>query len=92
MGSQIYPVIIPAMSLNDIFRRKRPRKLYFAVVIADRPTDGFKFTPDKDCKLFMVTGETTRGPVIPSTVLKEVAERFENPKLDGKITVTEKTL
>lgn len=79
------------MDLNNIFRRRRSRKLYFAVVVADRPTDDFKITSDKDCKMFIATGETTPGVVIPGTILKEIAERFEKlPKLDGKVTVTEK--
>ena len=79
------------MSITDIFRRKREKKLYFAVVVADRPTDNFKFIADKDCKLFMATGEATPGVLIPSTVMKSIKEKFDAPvPLDGKVTVTEK--
>ena len=81
------------MSIADFFRRKRVRKLYFAVVVADRPTDGFKFTSDKDCRMFMATGEATPGVIIPSTVMKSIMEKFDAPvPLDGKVTVTEKTV
>lgn len=72
------------------FRRKRERKLYFAVVVADRPTDGFTFTADKDCKMFMVTGEAAPTTVIPGTVLKGILEKFNKAQLDGKVTVSEK--
>lgn len=80
------------MALSDLFRRKRARKLYFAVVVADRDTGGFTFTADKDCKMFMATGEATPGVIIPSTVMKSIMEKFDAPvPLDGKVTVTEKT-
>ena len=80
-------------ALSNLFRRKRQRKLYFAVVVADRPTDNFKFTSDRDCKMFMATGEATPGVIIPSTVMKSIMEKFDAPvPLDGKVTVTEKTL
>ena len=79
-------------ALSNLFRRKREKKLYFAVVVADRPTDNFKFIADKDCKLFMATGEATPGVIIPSTVMKSIKDKFDAPvPLDGKITVTEKT-
>lgn len=78
------------MDLLNRFRRVRAKKLYFAVVIADRPTDGFKVTSDKDCKMFIATGETTPGVVIPATVLKEIVDRFEKAPLDGKVTLSEK--
>ncbi len=61
---------------EKIFKRKRPPKLYFALAVSDRPTDGFKFTPDKNCKVFLVAGEVEKRVVIPQTVLKEVVERF----------------
>lgn len=78
-------------ALQNLFKRRRNRKLYFAVVVADRPTDGFVFTADKDCKMFMGTGEATPGIGIPGTVIKSIFEKFDAPApLDGKVTVTEK--
>ena len=80
-------------ALQNLFRRKREKKLYFAVVVADRPTDGFKFTSDRDCKMFMGTGEATPGIGIPSTVIKSIFEKFDAPvPLDGKVTVSEKVV
>lgn len=80
-------------ALSNLFRRRRERKLYFAVVVADRPTDGFKFTSDRDCKMFMATGEATPGILIPSTVMKSIKDKFDAPvPLDGKVTVTEKSI
>lgn len=70
------------------FRRKK--KLFFAVVVADRPTDGFTFTADKDCKMFMATGEADPTMVIPGTVLKGILEKFNKSQLDGKVTVSER--
>lgn len=81
------------MGLNEIFRRRK-RKLYFALVVADRPTEGFEFKSDKDCRMFIVSGQTERGVVIPRTVLKEVVDRFEKPEairpLEGEVRVSEK--
>jgi|CXWL01.1.fsa_nt_gi hypothetical protein len=79
------------MALSDLFRRKRARKLYFAIVVADRPADGFKFEGDKDCRMFLANGEITPGVGIPSTVIKSILEKFDAPApLDGKVTVSEK--
>lgn len=61
----------------DNFFRKKEKKAYFALVISDRPTDGFKFESDKNCKMFMVTGETTPHDIIPKTVMKGAMEKFE---------------
>ena len=68
--------------------RRHKKQLYFAVVVSDRPTDGFTFTNDKDCKFFMVTGDVYEGVVIPAEVLKELVERFCKP--DGFVAVIEK--
>lgn len=67
-----------------IFKKnKKPKQLYFVLAVADKPTDGFKFEADKDCKIFIVNGEIEKRDVIPRTVLKEVVERFLNPKNDS---------
>lgn len=73
------------------FRRKKAKRLYFAVVLSDRPTDGFLINPDKDCTMFVANGETTPGLVIPPTVLKEMVERFEKDpaQMGGKVIVSE---
>lgn len=63
--------------LNPFSKKNRkPKQLYFALVVADHPTEGFKFTSDSDCTMFMVTGEVEKRVVIPQMVLKEVVERF----------------
>lgn len=78
-------------SLIAPFRRKRAKKLYFAVAISDRPTEDFKFVPDADCKVFLVTGDVLPGDVIPRTSLKAMVERFEEvQQLDGNVVVSEK--
>lgn len=58
--------------------RKRKEKLYFAVVISNEPTDGFKFQSDKDCKFFMATGETSAREVIPRLTLLSIADKFKS--------------
>lgn len=79
------------MALNNLFKRRK-KKLYFALVVADRPTEGFTFQADADCTMFMISGETVPQNVIPRSVLREVVDRFMRPTpLDGKVTVTETT-
>ncbi len=65
--------------LKDIFKRKGKGQLYFALVVSDRPTDGFKFESDKDCTMFLANGEVMPDVVIPRTVLKEIVDRFHKP-------------
>ena len=79
--------------IPNLFKRNRAKKLHFALVIADRPTDGFKFESDKDCKMFIVTGETVAGNVIPRTVLRGVVDKFETAPapLEGEVKISEKT-
>lgn len=78
------------MALNNLFRRRK-KKLYFALVVADKPTEGFKFEADQSCQVFMVTGDVQPKDVIPRTVLKEVVERFSIlQKPEGDVTVLEK--
>ena len=74
--------------LRTLFEKKG-KGLYFALVVADRPTDGFKFESDKDCKMFMVTGEVDRKEVIPTDVLKEIVSRFAQPKPKAKIDTSD---
>lgn len=77
------------MDLAAPFRRKRRQPVYFAILLSDRPAEGFKFTPDRECKMHMVTGEATPGVIIPGTVLKAMMEQYLKP--EGEISVTEKT-
>lgn len=79
------------LDLLNPFKRKRRRALHFALVVADRPTEGFKFEGDKDCEMFMVTGEVVKRDVIPRSVLRAVIERFDNPTpLEGDVSISEK--
>lgn len=79
---------------DHLFKRKK--HLYFALVIADRPTDGFTFKADADCAMFMVTGETSPRVVIPPTLLKEVVDRFHKPsevlKAKDEIRISERNI
>lgn len=78
----------------DKFFRRKSKKLHFALVIADVGTEKFQFTSDKDCKMFIVTGECTPRDVIPRTVLREVVERFDKKEPDpqGEISISEKAI
>lgn len=79
-------------SLLAPFRRRKDRKLYFALAVADRPTDGFKFTADKDCTVFIVTGSVMPTDVIPRSTLKAVVDKFEKVgELQGKVVVSDKS-
>lgn len=71
------------MSIKDIFKKKKRKTLYFAVVIADASLDKVKFENDKDCKLFVVNGEIEKHDVIPRSILKEMVERMVAPEVDG---------
>lgn len=79
-------------SLLAPFRRKRERKLYFALAVADRPTDGFKFSSDKDCTVFIVTGDMIPQDMIPRSTLKAIVDKFQKvEELQGKVIVSEKS-
>ena len=78
--------------LTNLFRPKRSRKLHFALVIADTDTAGFQFTPDKDCRMFMVTGEVLPNRGVPREVIAEAINRVNNPKPEGDVRITEKKI
>jgi hypothetical protein len=77
----------------DKFFRKKTKKLYFALVVSDRNPEKFLFTPDKDCKVFMVTGETIPGDVIPRSILRSAMDKFQGgeEKVE-EIIITEKKI
>lgn len=84
----------------DLFRRKkkRPAKLHFALVVADRPLDDAKFETGGDCKMFITTGEVEPHDIIPRSVLRGIVDRFEPAKAPEQsasvsdIKITEKPL
>ena len=76
----------------NLFRKREPKR-FFALVISDQPTEGFQFTPDKDGRMFMVTGETAPRDVIPRSVLRGAVDKFEDVKpIEGELRVFEKIL
>ena len=77
------------MSMFGKLKRKKKRTLYFALVVADQPTDNFKFEADKDCTMFMISGEVEKRMVIPPTVLKEIVDRFSRHDLGGEVVISE---
>lgn len=79
------------LGLQNPFRRKRKQKLHFALVVSDRPTDGFQFTPDRDCKMFMFTGEVIKGDVIPRSTLRAAVEKFDPSieQMEGHTKISE---
>lgn len=78
--------------LKHVFKRRK--KLYFALVVADRPLEDAKFEAAKDCKMFVTTGECIPKHVIPTMVLKEIVNRFEQPAQEanpnGDVIISEK--
>ena len=79
------------MEIKDLFRRRKEPKRFFALVISDQPTDGFKFTPDRDGKMFMLTGDVIPRDVIPRSVLRSAVDKFEELKpLEGVVKISEK--
>ena len=55
---------------------KKPKQLYFALVVMDEDTKSLKFTCDSNAKMFAITGEVEKRTIIPQTILKEVVERM----------------
>lgn len=77
------------------FNKKKKSQLYFALAVADESLEDAKFQNDKDCRLFIVTGEMNKRDGIPRTTMKEVMERFINPppeKEEGEIKISEKRI
>ena len=72
-------------------RNKKPKQLYFAVAIADKPLDEATFAVKEDCKAFIIAGEVEKHDIIPRTVLKEEVERIINPtKTDDGVKISER--
>lgn len=71
-------------------KKKRPAKLYFALVVADRDANGFQFVPDKDCTAFLVSGEIEKHDVIPRSVLREVVDRFNKLQQTPETVISER--
>lgn len=79
------------MKIDELFRRRKEPKRFFALVISDQPTEGFVFTPDKDGKMFMLTGDVIPRDVIPRSVLRSAVDKFEALKpLEGEVKISEK--
>lgn len=73
----------------NLFKRKR--KLHFAVVLSERPVDKFQFIPDKDCKVFIFSGEADPREGIPRSAMKTAMEKFnaDLPQTNGETKITE---
>lgn len=72
-------------------KRKRPSRLYFALVIADQPLVDAKFDTGNDCKLFITVGDVEKHEVIPRSTLRAIVDRFNNiDDLEGKVKISEK--
>lgn len=77
------------MGLNFL-RRKKNKKLHFALCIADAPLEGATFKNDQDCTFFLVTGEVEPHDIIPRTTLKNIVEKFMKPApLEGDVKIAE---
>ncbi len=73
---------------DQFFRRKKEeQKYYFVLGISDRPTDGFEIKPDKDCQMFLFTGETEPNNIIPKITLKAAMDKFHEK--DNKIIINQ---
>lgn len=80
----------------DWFNKKKKNELYFALAVANESLEDAKFTSEKDCKVFFVTGEMNKRDGIPRTMMKEVMERFINKSQEkeeeGEIKISEKLI
>lgn len=75
------------MALKELFKKNKPKKMYYFLLLADKPLDKAKLSLDQDCKMMVAYGEANKD-VVPRGVIEQTAEQFWTPEPQGSLAAT----
>ena len=76
------------MGLKELFKKNKVKKMYYAVILADKPLDKAQLTLEDDCKMMLVYCEANKTDGVPREILQNAAESFFTPEPQGALAAT----